>query len=425
MVKLVTPNQSERMAALLDTAHANGQSLDDAAIGIPPHESPPDDDAYLERLAEQFSDRPPIAPRREVANTGKGNSKIMDFEALSKGTPPQRQWIIPQWLSPASTLLAGKGGVGKSLLSLQMAYALAGGVPLFGQDIDPHRVLYWACEDDHDELWRRLTGISIGAKLPLADATNLIVDARVGLENELFTSEYGRGMWTPTYALLQEQVNDYKADILIMDNIAHLFSGGENNRPAVTAFVNGIVGLAMDRPFCPIFLGHTAKADGSEFSGSTAWENAVRMRWFLSDKLPDQKDDPEERPADNIRYLSKRKTNYTNLDYLQMQIENGRFEIMGNGIEVDSTMPGLRVMRCKSIILASIPRILESGRISSDAFGVNYLPKQILAMGWAEGHTKGELHKAMMALFGEGKIRKGELGKDNARRPRFGLLVNS
>jgi len=353
--------------------------------------------------------------------------RIMDFGVIGRAAPPPRQWLLPHWLSNSPTLVAGKGGVGKSLLSLQVAYGLASQTPVFGHTCtreEPLRVLYWACEDDYDELWRRLTGISIAAKVPLADVKTMVVDARAGLENELYTLSYGAGVWTPQKEILYQQVNDYKADILILDNVAHLYSAGENNRPAVTAFINGIIGLCMDRPFCPIMLAHPAKADGSEYSGSTAWENAVRMRWFLSDKLPDQKSDDDEQPSDSMRFLSKRKTNYTTLDYMQLNIEHGAFHnVSGEISDGGNMMASLRILRCKSIVLASIPRIADSGRISSDVFGSNYLPKQIIAQGWHEGHSKAELHKAMMELFGEGRLLKAEVGKDSARRPRIGLVV--
>lgn len=400
--------------------------------GDQPPESPPASDFELEELAAQIlghDDAPHNIDqkgRRVEAAEVKPASRIVDFQKIGRETPPPRQWIIPQWLSWAPTLLAGKGGIGKSLLALQTAYALASESPIFGHTSTsdgPLRVLYWACEDDYDELWRRLTGISIAAKVPLSSVNAMILDARAGLENELYTTEYGRGMWTPNYGLLHQQVNDYKADVLFLDNIAHLYSAGENSRPAVTAFVNGILGLCMDRPFCPILLGHPAKAEGSEFSGSTAWENAVRMRWFLSDKLPDQAKDDDEQPSDSIRFLAKRKTNYTNLDYMQLDIQQGAFKLVSGEIGDNSMMAGLRVMRCKSIILASIPKILDEGLISSEAYSANYLPKQIIAHGWHEGHTKGELHKAMMELFAEGKIRRAEVGRDSARRPRMGLSL--
>jgi hypothetical protein len=111
--------------------------------------------------------------------------------------------------------------------------------------------------------------------------------------------------------------------VWIGDNIGHLYAAGENNRAQVTSFCSGIIGLVQDRPFCPILIGHTAKAIGSEYSGSTAWENAARMRWYLSDTLPDQEvekdlDDP---PESNRRFLSKRKSNYGREDYVQLKLD--------------------------------------------------------------------------------------------------------
>lgn len=431
MANLASTTGRETLQAMLDADEL--PPLDAPYInGDKPPEPPPHSDSELEELAAQMM-TPDDAPhnidqkgRRIETAEVKPASRIVDFQKIGRESPPPRQWIIPQWLSWAPTLLAGKGGVGKSLLALQTAYALASESPIFGHTSTsdgPLRVLYWACEDDYDELWRRLTGISIAAKVPLSSVNAMFLDARAGLDNELYTTEYGRGMWTPNYGLLHQQVNDYKIDVLFLDNIAHLYSAGENTRPAVTAFVNGILGLCMDRPFCPILLGHPAKAEGSEFSGSTAWENAVRMRWFLSDKLPDQKTEDDEQPSDTIRFLAKRKTNYTNLDYMQLDIQQGAFRLLSGEIGDNSMMTSLRIMRCKSIILASIPRIAAEGLISSEAPSVNYLPKQIIAHGWHEGHTTGELRKAMMELFSEQKIRRGEVGRDTARRPRMGLVV--
>lgn len=356
------------------------------------------------------------------------DSRIMDLGELAKSAPPPREWIIPNWLSWAPTLVTGRGGVGKSLLSLQLAYSLAAATECLGKGNAYHRplrVLYWACEDEYDEVWRRLDSISVSLEVPLAQMSgNLIIDSRHGLENELYGLQYGTPAWTSNRKLLREQVNDYQADVLILDNVAHIYSAGENNRPAVTSFINGIIGLCMDRPFCPMILAHPAKAEGSEFSGSTAWENAVRMRWFMSDKLPDQRTDSEEdSPSDSIRYLSKRKTNYTVLDCLQLVIENGAFSTVCSDSTDSGTMAALRNMRCRTIVLSSIQKINADGFTSSESYGPNYLPKQIIARGWSEGYTKVELHRAMMELIGEGRVKKDQIGVDKAWRTRFGLVV--
>jgi hypothetical protein len=72
-----------------------------------------------------------------------------------------------------------------------------------------------------------------------------------------------------------------------------------------------------------LLLAHPARAAGSEFSGGAAWENAARARLYLGDKLPDQKAEPDEEPAENVRYLARRKPNYTAKDWRRFTYQDG------------------------------------------------------------------------------------------------------
>jgi len=53
----------------------------------------------------------------------------------------------------------------------------------------------------------------------------------------------------------------------------------------------------------------------------------------------------------------------------------------------------------------------------------DYLPKQIMAKGFAQQHTRKELTQAMNRLMGEGRLKRGVVGKYSNRNPRFGLVV--
>jgi RecA-family ATPase len=104
-------------------------------------------------------------------------------------------------------------------------------------------------------------------------------------------------------------VNDLRVDVLVLDNIGRVYGGNESDRHQVTMFVNGALGMVRGRPFAPVFLGHVARSQGSEFSGSAAWENACRMRWYMARTLPDHKQDEDEPTDTGIVYLAKRKAN--------------------------------------------------------------------------------------------------------------------
>jgi len=387
-------------------------------------ETPPPE-AYAESAAvptpEERDERPDGVPK-----TSAPQRHIVHWSALADLDPPDFEWLLEDWLSWHPTLLSGRGGVGKSLLAQEIATGIATGQRIFRVPNRPLRVLYWACEDDEAELWRRQRHICEWLDIGFsALSDNLIIDARLGLENTLFATEYGRPTWTPLVAELEQQVNDYKADVIMIDNIGQVFGANENDRHHVTSFVNGIIGLVRDRKFCPVFMGHPAKAAGSEYAGNAAWENAVRMRWFLSDRLPDEQQDEDEQRDDSIRYLCKRKANYSNRDYVRFRFED---RVLKPDTQPDENAPpdvvdALRNRRDETIVLDALRRIVSTGKTASDTPGTNYLPKQIMQFGLNEGRSKRDIEHAMRRLMMTGSMVRAEVGKYPNRTPKFGLVA--
>lgn len=377
-------------------------------------EPPPDADVVVP--IRKPIEIPPAAPEHVPRHN------YLQWAALDGLEPPPFDWLLEHWLSWHPTLLAGRGGIGKSLLIQQVGTQLACGLPTWCAAVAPVQVLYWACEDDHDQLWRRQAKICAHLQLSMAALANFHVDARHGFENTLLSTEFGRPMWTGQIELLREQVNDLKTDILILDNLGHTFGANENVRHDVTLFLNGIAGLVQDRPFCPILLGHPSKSPNSEYSGSTAWENAVRMRWYLNDKLPDQHDTSDDADPD-YRVLAKRKNNYTRRDYVQFRF--------GDGVlipeQLEESAPGLmqniRRRRTAAVVIEAIAKLADAKVYGNNNSGRYYLPKLILENKLSEGRSKAELGEAMRALIMEKKIEMSEIGRSAQRKIISGLIV--
>lgn len=350
----------------------------------------------------------------------------MDWAQLSEQRAPGFEWIWDGWLSWHPTLLAGRGGIGKSLFTQQLATALATNKDAVIRPNRSVRVLFWACEDDSDELWRRQERICAAMKMNLGDLEGLTIDARMGLENTLYTLEYGRPMWTPLLAELMQQVNDLGIDVLFLDNIGQVFGANENDRHHVTSFTNGIAGLVRGRPFCPVFLGHPAKATGSEYAGNAAWENAVRMRWLLSDRLPDATEEDQDEAETTMRYLCKRKANYSTKDILRMRIEEGVLRPAVAASETFTPDTGandyLWEQRAERVVLEALDRITRMGIATSHTRGTAFLPKLILEMKLGEGLGKREIEQAMLRLLTGGQIKRDQIGTYSNRSPKFGLV---
>ncbi len=133
---------------------------------------------------------------------------------------PERKWIV-DGLVPAGhvTLLAGDGGTGKTLVSLQLAVACALGKMWLGRPTKACRALVFACEDDPDELHRRLEDICRHYGADLADLENLTIWSRVCQDNYLMQFEnWGAGDTTDLYVELMNYAIEDEATRQIKAN---------------------------------------------------------------------------------------------------------------------------------------------------------------------------------------------------------------
>lgn len=352
----------------------------------------------------------------------------MDWAALAGRTPPEREWLTRGWLPYAPTLFVGAGGIGKTLLALEIGVALAIGRRFIDDVRAPARVLIWACEDDRDEIWRRVAAICRWFGIDMADLQGkLIVEPRIGEDNILLTTEYGKPLWTPLVGELADQIHDYDVDVLFLDNIGQTFAANENNRHDATAFLNGISGIGRGRKFAPVVMGHPARAAGSEFAGNAAWENAARMRWYLGTKLPGGRDpdDRDDGDADSSeRFLCKRKTNYSEKDYVRLIYTDGVLvpdAPVSTGLE--GTMKAAREKQARRVVLDGFRKLFATGQFpTATTNSPSYLPRMLLEARLNEGLPRLALKSALSDLMLDGALQMGTVSKYGNRNPRQGLL---
>ena len=346
---------------------------------------------------------------------------VINWAELDGKEPPARFWHLPEWLGDAPTLFSGAGGKGKSSVAQAVGTALACGVAYFtAAPAQPVNVLYWACEDDQEEIWRRQAAINRHFRIGMNDlAGRFYIDVRRGLDSTLFTTAFGKPAFTALRDELAEQVGDYRASVVILDNIGQVFGGNENDRHHVTSFVNGIFGVGAGvQRFTPILLGHISRSQGSEFAGNLAWENACRMRWYLGDTLPDQTPDADDAPDSDTVYLAKRKANYTSKDFTKLTFRNGLFIPAGMAGDFN---PGDE--NVEQILLRAFDKVVEAGVHPTDGrTSPDYLPVIVKRMGLCPSFTKRELASAMSRLMGQGKLRRAQVGHYTNRNPRFRLV---
>lgn len=192
----------------------------------------------------------------------------------------------------------GDGGVGKSMLALQLAAAVASGRPLFGRAVETMPVLVVSCEDGPGEVRHRLTRACEDLRVDLADLP-IRVWPRPGRDSTLAVCR-DDGSWTPGPFLdaLTAQIQSVgEPCLVVLDTVSDVAALDEVKRLPVNSLCKQVLGgLCHDHGATVLLLCHPSKAsmaDGTHYSGSTAWNNSVRNRLVL--EAPDPKGEPRKR----------------------------------------------------------------------------------------------------------------------------------
>ena len=191
------------------------------------------------------------------------------------------------------TLLGAHGGVGKSMLALQLAVAVCLGADFLGASTEPGRVLFFSGEDGGPVLRHRLGHIAahfnasprrLAESLVILDATD-----EPSLYREVSQFGIKTGEPTPGFNRLAEIIAEVRPSLIIVDNTSDVFEASENDRAAVRGFMRSLRSLFPDEgaPPAMLLLAHIQKQAvgnrGAEsYSGSTAWHNSARSRLALT-----------------------------------------------------------------------------------------------------------------------------------------------
>ncbi len=202
---------------------------------------------------------------------------------------PRREWMVEGAITKGSVcLLAGDGGIGKSLVAQQLCTCASLGRPWLGLSCIAGRALYFGCEDDQDELWRRQDAIcrQLGVSLGDVGDAGLELAPRVGFDNTL--SRLDRKEWkmavTDLFLRVFQSCRDLGINYVVIDTATQTFGGNQNDEVQVVQFCNQLRRLAVAIQGCVIITKHPSvagRALGTGESGSVSWNNSVRSRMYL------------------------------------------------------------------------------------------------------------------------------------------------
>lgn len=344
----------------------------------------------------------------------------LDLAAMAGRDPKPKVFTIPK-IAPSAevTLFTGPGAVGKSLLAQQLCTAMAAGRRTLGLDLNRSPTIYLTCEDDAEQLHWRAVHVCKSLGLDLADLAGALhlLSLRGEPENALahFAGD-GRIVPAPLFGRLSALIAQTGARLVALDNVAHLFTGNENDRGQVTQFVNLLNRLAGKTGAAILLLGHPNKA-GASYSGSTAWMNAVRSQASMG--RPDGDDaDPD------ARTVTVGKPNYMRAG------ETIRFRWREWAFVLDEDVPAdQRAQLCETIrasgdnalFLACLTERTRQRRAVSERRSATFAPTVFATMPESKGIGAKRLEAAMDRLFRLGAIERQALWRGADRKLVHGL----
>lgn len=347
--------------------------------------------------------------------------RVVDASDFQGKPVPERDWLIPQMLLRRSvTLVNGDGGVGKSLLMMQLQVAAALGEPWLGLPMPADGITSFAlyCEDDEEEVQRRLADVLRFYNASFADLHGRVLFmSRVGEINEMmkFGWKNDTGQRTALFNQVEDQIRMRGVQLTVLDTVADVFMGNENIRPQVRGFITAIRRLALINNGGVLITAHPSRAgmaDGTGLSGSTGWNGSVRSRIYLTKpKVKDADIDGEEGQT-NERILKTMKSNYgASGDVIRLRWENGVF------MRTDTTGGSLldRLDDDRKVLEAARWLIGRGNLLSPSHVSRTALATLVTRVPSCKDITQKKAFAAQERMLGNGKLVTVEMGPKSKR----------
>lgn len=215
---------------------------------------------------------------------------------------------------------------------------------------------------------------------------------------------------TAIYKTICAAMKREKPALLILDTLADLHAGNENDRAHARQFIGLLRHLAIEYQCAVLLLAHPSLAgmnSGTGLSGSTAWNSSVRSRLYLKRV----KDDAYEADPD-ARTLETMKANYGPTGgTIALTWMDGVFvpDLPGEDREE-------RNAKAERVFLKLLAEFTEQGHRVSPNNGSNLASKVFAELPGSEGVSKKGFKAAMEKLLGVGWITVEEDGPPSKRR---------
>jgi RecA-family ATPase len=369
--------------------------------------------------AQRFNGRPKTEQPPTSEKVLPQGLNFVDMRNWDNIPVPVRKWAVFNRIPfRQPTIFSGEGSVGKSIAELQLSCAHVLGRDWLGSMPTPGPAIYLGCEDEVDELHRRLADICKSYGVKFADLIKGGLHLLSHVEGDALLAvpdrSGGKMIPTPLYDLLLEAAGDIKPMHIGIDTLADTFGGNEIDRIQVRQFVSLLRKLARQANGSVVLLSHpslTGINSGSGLSGSTQWHNSFRARMYMHA-------DPSENADDDARVIEFLKNQYGKKDNtVTVRYQNGVF-VPDAGKSQHERAADAR--KAEDLFTELLGIAAGQHRYFGEKKGPNYAPARLAEMPQANGMPNNVFKTAMEQLFAANKIK---LAPDPTKRPSKASMV--
>jgi len=214
-----------------------------------------------------------------------------DVLAYRDTPPPTPHWVIQGLEAGDVGILSAPGGMGKSMLCLALAWAVASGLRFFGQWAvsEPGDVTYLYAEDSTRVMHQRLHALAQMAEQGLTNAVahRLHLIGLRGHPPKLARSEL-HGDITPNIPALTAIADTLTTQdhprLLILDPLIQFHALDENDNGQMSQFIDVMAALGEQCGAAVILTHHEAKGAATGSQGAVRGAGAIvnEARWLVS-----------------------------------------------------------------------------------------------------------------------------------------------
>jgi RecA-family ATPase len=283
----------------------------------PGSDAPQSDFAGLPSMLELTGEAPDVPSKR---------SRFMQMPRPTPETLKRTPWLIEGVLLPGQlTAIVAPGGVGKSMLSLDLALASILGT---GEHIGLTNwvrgggdVLLISTEDDLKQKQKRLQAIIEinGLDVELFDRFHTLTNDDAGFKFVVRNDK--KILVADPRALrdLKTYIVDHEIKLFTVDPFVEMHDAEENDNSEMGTVMDAIRGVARETDAAGLLIHHTAKAGGRMMAGdmetsrgASAITNAIRVGFTMTRLTDDEADELglSEKERALITRLDRAKSNY-------------------------------------------------------------------------------------------------------------------